>query len=534
MKKLSLRLKLKEHKDSNKSNTNTNEKSKRFTIFGKMSPLSLPEEEQIDISPRSRGSVQDAKRESIKDSKRESLKDAKRDSLKNVKQDDGCENKSASMKEIKRGSSKDIRRKSVSMHECLENPEIIVDDDDDVSMKSITPVQSPSKSNTNPVSPIDVAKLLITGKYANSNAPRRLVFTGEADVLSQTICQLNTQIVNQTKEIGDLQAKIVKDQELTAYLVEKVASLEREVAEKDHDNKKLVKKQRAKTKMLKESTKLSTLLQQKEVQELKQENEMLEQENKNLQNLIDQLREQTKSNELKCAADVEEAKKVTTMLRRDSELLIKQYVELQTHVEQTKIERKLTPKLLKLERQSSIVEPYSPSPVKQEQVELTLLNVKQPKEEVEVVSQPISRSNSYEGNHDTLIKEGNIPYIISLLKSDDARVTKLSLVNKKINKSDLVALTDSLEFNTTLQELDVSNNVDINNACINVLCDLILTNKSIKKLYMEGIAVTAFDDILDSVERNYTLLDVILPEETTTDEEYDILYSYLDRNMNLR
>jgi len=75
-------------------------------------------------------------------------------------------------------------------------------------------------------------------------------------------------------------------------------------------------------------------------------------------------------------------------------------------------------------------------------------------------------------------------------------------------------------------------NCNLNNSCVNSLCELIETNTSIHDLQFDGNSFSgdSYDKIINSLEKNKTITGVIMGDDETSDEQQEKLDEILERN----
>jgi hypothetical protein len=128
-----------------------------------------------------------------------------------------------------------------------------------------------------------------------------------------------------------------------------------------------------------------------------------------------------------------------------------------------------------------------------------------------------------------LMDDGNVEAIEVLISENDPSMKSVILRDKNLNDDDVDFLCEALLYNTTVKELDISNNPLITDSSTNSLCKLIKSSKTLQRLYIDGTSIRVFDDIIESLSRNLYIIDMILPDQALM-EEHDLVERYLTRN----
>jgi hypothetical protein len=122
-----------------------------------------------------------------------------------------------------------------------------------------------------------------------------------------------------------------------------------------------------------------------------------------------------------------------------------------------------------------------------------------------------------------------IQNVMDKVLGDEADLKKVNLAGKDLSSAEAKKLIEALKNNTSVEYVDFSNNVTLDDNAVDAICDLIETSTSIKKLFLEGTSITKVARILHSMKRNKNIVDMTLPE-AATDEELDLLDEILDEN----
>ncbi|KAL0487297.1 hypothetical protein AKO1_012185 [Acrasis kona] len=131
-----------------------------------------------------------------------------------------------------------------------------------------------------------------------------------------------------------------------------------------------------------------------------------------------------------------------------------------------------------------------------------------------------------------LVREMEIEQLESRIRDNDPLLDILKLSSKNLQDEEFEHLCDALRHNYVILELNISDNQSITDHCSRSLSRLLLENKILKKIYLGGTSIKKFDEILDSLNRNMSVIDMEL-SEYASDEDFAVMDQYLDRNENL-
>jgi hypothetical protein len=127
------------------------------------------------------------------------------------------------------------------------------------------------------------------------------------------------------------------------------------------------------------------------------------------------------------------------------------------------------------------------------------------------------------------IDNGDVTFITELVNSNDKRLTRIRLKGKDITDQQVDELCSAVIKSNTVTELDLSNNQSITDTSLTSLCKLVEENKTLKKLYLDGTGIKSFAGLLFSMDKNYSIIDMTIPN-CATDNFVDMLEDILDRN----
>jgi hypothetical protein len=133
-------------------------------------------------------------------------------------------------------------------------------------------------------------------------------------------------------------------------------------------------------------------------------------------------------------------------------------------------------------------------------------------------------------NREAKIKEMDVVYMTQQVNHDDPDIKRLNFQGRAITNEQVDKLCKSLLANTNVATLDLTNAKTVGNAAVPNLVELIKTNKTIKRLYLEGTSITQVPQLIIAMKNNKTITDMTVNEDSATDEDLDDLDDILERN----
>jgi alpha-galactosidase/6-phospho-beta-glucosidase family protein len=112
---------------------------------------------------------------------------------------------------------------------------------------------------------------------------------------------------------------------------------------------------------------------------------------------------------------------------------------------------------------------------------------------------------------------------------NDPELKKVNLRGTELSANDAKKIIESLKNNSAVEVVDFSNNITLDDNAVDYICDLIECSTSVRKLYLDGTAVTKVSRILHAMKHNKKIIDMTLPEAASEEDE-DLLEEILDEN----